>query len=47
MRSHIRASSFRFPGFLLLGDGKPGNRSQADENVALWVSLDTSENYAG
>ena len=47
MRSHIRASCFRFPGFLLLGDGKPGNRSQADESVALRVSWGTSESYAG
>jgi len=47
MRSQTSLSCFRFPGFLLLGDGKPGNRTQAIRNIELRVSWTTSVNYAG
>jgi len=47
MRPQIRVSYFRFPGFLLLGDGKLGNRTQAVENIRLRASWLTSERDAG
>lgn len=47
MRPQIRARYFRFPGFLLLGGGKLGNRTQAVRNIRLRVSWVTSERNAG
>lgn len=47
MRSQTSLSCFRFTGFLLLGDRKPGDRTQTIKNIGLRVSWPTSVNYAG